>query len=76
MPVIIPPEAYQEWLDRGERSPGELDRLLVPYREGELEATPISTFVNRAKNEGPGCIAPPDEEPPAKVTPDEPTLFG
>jgi putative SOS response-associated peptidase YedK len=77
MPVIIPPVSYQEWLDRGERPPGELDKLLVPYRDGELEATPVSTFVNSAKNDGPGCVAPPDEEPPAKSTlDDEPTLFG
>jgi putative SOS response-associated peptidase YedK len=77
MPVIIPPEAYREWLDAGERSPGELDKLLVPYREGELEATAVSTFVNSAKNDGPACIAPPDEEPPAtSKSDDEPTLFG
>jgi putative SOS response-associated peptidase YedK len=76
MPVIIPPESCQAWLEPGERLPEELDKLLAPYRDGELEASPVSTFVNSAKNDGPGCIAPPDEEPPAKAKPDEPTLFG
>jgi hypothetical protein len=42
-----------------------------------LEATPVSTFVNSARNDGPACIAPPDEEPAVKSKPDdEPTLFG
>src|SRR5687768_6935643 len=31
MPVIIPPEAYERWLDPKERDAGELKDLLKPY---------------------------------------------
>ena len=78
MPVILPPEKFEAWLGGGERSPEELDALLRPYRDEEMEAGPVSTLVNSPKNDGPECIAPPDEEIPeeAPKPPDEPTLFG
>jgi len=72
MPVILPHSAHETWLRESEVAPGELDPLLVPYRDDEMEAGPVSVLVNSPKNETPGCIAPPDEEPP-----DSPqTLFG
>src|ERR1051326_5364853 len=51
MPVILRPEHYQRWLDAGEKSPPELDPLLVPYPGEEMEAHTISTQVNSPKNE-------------------------
>jgi putative SOS response-associated peptidase YedK len=78
MPVIMPQEKFQLWLDGGEKSPEELDPLLAPYPDEAMEAGAVSTVVNNAKNEGPDCIAPPDEEiseqKPKK--PEQPTLFG
>ena len=79
MPVILPPEKFEAWLAGGERSPEELDPLLAPYRDEEMEAGPVSTLVNSPKNDGPDCIAPPDEEAPEEKgppPPEEPTLFG
>ncbi|HSI32970.1 MAG TPA: SOS response-associated peptidase [Tepidisphaeraceae bacterium] len=56
MPVIVPPELYQEWLSKDEREPDELMAMLGPYPADQMEATPVSTFVNSPKNEGPGCV--------------------
>jgi len=58
MPVILPPSAYETWLDRGEKSPDELDSLLIPYPAKEMEAYPVSTFVNSPGNDGLECIRP------------------
>ena len=63
MPVIVPPDRYQTWLDPKEKSPEELNALLKPYPDGALEAGPVSKLVNSPKNDTPECIAPPDEEP-------------
>jgi putative SOS response-associated peptidase YedK len=56
MPVILAEADYAKWLDR--ETPGEsLRGLLRPYG-GELLSQPISTRVNRAKNDGPELIEP------------------
>lgn len=54
MPVILPPEHYEMWLDPGFSNPAEIARLLVPF-DGRLMRYPVSTFVNRPENEGPEC---------------------
>lgn len=51
MPVIIPPDRYDEWLDTGGES------MLLPYT-GTMEAWPVSTAVNSPKNQGPELIRP------------------
>lgn len=58
MPVIVPREKYRLWLDPAERSLEVLGPLMKPYDAGELEAFPVSTFVNSPKHEGPECIEP------------------
>ena len=58
MPVILPQDAYGEWLTPDERSRDELQSLLVPYVDEEMEAYPVSRFVNRPTNDSPECIAP------------------
>jgi putative SOS response-associated peptidase YedK len=55
MPVIIPEEAYDRWLDPEET--GDPD-LLVPYPEEELTAYPISTWVNSPAHDDERCIEP------------------
>ncbi|MGB7157282.1 MAG: SOS response-associated peptidase [Tepidisphaeraceae bacterium] len=72
MPVILPRTAYDTWLREGDAPARELDPLLTPYPDDEMEASAVSTLVNSAKNDTPKCIAPPDEG-----SPDQPaTLFG
>ena len=58
MPVILPPDAYDAWLDpEAERQ--ELEALLVPYEgEEEMEAYPVSRFVNSPGNNDERCIEP------------------
>lgn len=58
MPVILPQDAYAEWLSPDERSADSLQPLLVPYSDEEMEAYPVSTFVNRPTNDSLACIAP------------------
>jgi putative SOS response-associated peptidase YedK len=58
MPVIVPPEKYRLWLDPAEYSLEVLGPLMRPYDAGELEAFPVSTFVNSPKHDGPECIEP------------------
>ena len=58
MPVILPPGAYQAWLDPEEKAPGALNGLLRPYPASEMKAYPVSTLVNSPKNDAPELIVP------------------
>lgn len=52
MPVIIPPDAYAEWLDPDNAATDRLARLLVPCEAPGLQARPVSRRVNDARNQG------------------------
>ena len=58
MPVILPQDAYAEWLAPNQQSADRLQPLLVPYGDEEMEAYPVSRFVNRPTNDSSECIAP------------------
>ncbi len=58
MPVILPQDAYAEWLAPNQQSADTLQPLLIPYADEEMEAYPVSRFVNRPTNDSPECIAP------------------
>ena len=58
MPVILPQDAYAEWLAPDEQSADALQPFLIPYSDEEMEAYPVSRFVNRPMNDSPQCIAP------------------
>ena len=58
MPVILPQDAYTAWLAPDERSADVLQPLLIPYSVQEMEAYPVSRFVNRPTNNSPECIEP------------------
>jgi putative SOS response-associated peptidase YedK len=64
MPVIIPREAYAEWLDPKNEDVAALDRLLTPQAAGELQARPVSRLVSNARNQGPRLIEPVEAENP------------
>jgi putative SOS response-associated peptidase YedK len=57
MPVILPAGSYDAWLDL-EAEKEELVSLLAPYPEAEMEAYPVSRFVNSPSNNDPRCIEP------------------
>ncbi len=56
MPVILPKDVYGQWLAPGEQSTEVLQPLLKPYSDDEMEAYPVSRFVNRPGNDSPECI--------------------
>jgi putative SOS response-associated peptidase YedK len=58
MPVILPAEAFDLWLDPEFQSKEQLQALLRPYPNDDLIATPVSTLVNSPKNDDPCCVNP------------------
>jgi putative SOS response-associated peptidase YedK len=58
MPVILPPAAWDRWLDRAVTDVSELRALLIPAADGGLSEYPVSTLVNDVKNNYPDCVAP------------------
>lgn len=58
MPVILPHEVYERWLDPAERSPDDLNGLLKPYPAELMTAYPVAKLVNSPKNDSPDLIEP------------------
>lgn len=65
MPAILPPSAWDTWLDREVDDLDLLGRLLVPSAPELIELRPVSTEVNNVRNKGEHLIdeAPIDEAP-------------
>lgn len=57
MPVILPPEAWEPWLDP-DATEEALHRLLVPASPDGYEMHPVSTLVNSPAVDDARCIAP------------------
>lgn len=51
MPVILPPELYDFWLNEDSREP-ELKEILMPFPAAEMISHAVSYDVNDVKNEG------------------------
>lgn len=58
MPVILPEDAWQAWLDPESRESGQLQSLLTVFPEQGMGKHPVSTLVNKVANNYPECIAP------------------
>jgi putative SOS response-associated peptidase YedK len=58
MPVLLPREAWDDWLDPDVDDRDYLLSLLVPAPDDALEVTPVSARVNDVRNEGPGLLTP------------------
>jgi putative SOS response-associated peptidase YedK len=63
MPVIVPPEAFDLWLNSNEVDATTAAALIAPAPDGLLEAYEISTAVNRTANDNPKVIEPITGEP-------------
>ena len=63
MPVALPPEAVEAWLDPAPPA-AELLPLLRPLPAGVLAATRVSTRVNQVRHDAPDCLAPAAETAP------------
>ena len=51
MPVILPPELYEFWLNEDSREP-ELKEILLPFPASEMTSHAVSYEVNNVNNEG------------------------
>jgi hypothetical protein len=57
MPVILPPELYDFWLNEDSREP-ELKEILTPFPASEMTSHAVSYEVNDAKSEGEHLLRP------------------
>jgi putative SOS response-associated peptidase YedK len=71
MPVILPAEAWDAWLDRDVRDPAAVLGWLVPAPDDLLVRWPVGPLVNRATANGPELIEPvePIESPDPRYAP-------
>jgi putative SOS response-associated peptidase YedK len=55
MPVILDSSAFDLWLNPTASSE-ELRSLLIPFHNERMGTSPVSSWVNNAKHEGPRCL--------------------
>jgi putative SOS response-associated peptidase YedK len=67
MPVILPPESWDAWLNPQETDAAKLLPLLQPFPAEQMEFVPASPVVNSSRHEGPDCLSAPDEPEPNKA---------
>lgn len=58
MPVILPPDQYDLWLDSSIQAADRLLPLLKPYEPTQMQAYPVSPKVNSPRYDSPDCIQP------------------
>jgi len=56
MPVIVLPENYGTWLERGNANRSELQNLIRPYASERMQAYPVSLRVNAPRNDDAALI--------------------
>ena len=70
MPVIVPPDKYEVWLDPDVTDFDAIRDILRPYDPDQMRRYPVSTKLNNSKNEGAESAAPVTADAPV-----EPRLF-
>jgi len=63
MPVILPPDRWEQWLDPEMQDTDELAKLLLPAPPSLLTLYPVSTAVNHVRNKGAELIVPQADAP-------------
>jgi putative SOS response-associated peptidase YedK len=63
MPVMLPPSAWEAWLDPENGDLEALGKLLVPVPASLLDLHPVSRAVNNVQDNGPELIDPAPEDP-------------
>ena len=58
MPLILKPEAYDAWLDPGNKEPAKIEELLKTAYVKELKRYPVSKLVNQVGNNKKECMEP------------------
>ena len=60
MPVMIRPEDFDKWLDRGTKPP-KLKHLFKPYPAKWMALAQVGDWVDDPRHDDPRCLAPPAE---------------
>jgi putative SOS response-associated peptidase YedK len=55
MPVILKSEDHDRWLDPGFKQVDDILDLLKPYQPDSMRRYRVSSRVNSAQNDDPGC---------------------
>ncbi|MFT5429566.1 MAG: putative SOS response-associated peptidase YedK [Myxococcota bacterium] len=58
MPVLLPSESYDGWLDPDQRDPEVVKQLIMPWAGSAFAVEPVSHAVNRVANDGLECLGP------------------
>ena len=58
MPVIVPADKYEIWLDPDVNDFEPIRDILKPYEADQMRRYPVSTTLNNSKNEGADAAAP------------------
>jgi putative SOS response-associated peptidase YedK len=58
MPVVLAPDTWSAWLDRGTTRASEVAGLLAPALDGVLVRRAVSPRVNNVRNDDPGLLEP------------------
>lgn len=58
MPVMVPPEDYEIWLDPDNHNTVLLEHMLKPFEPEQMDMYPVSTAVNSPKNDDASLIEP------------------
>jgi len=66
MPVILARTDFERWLDRRLRDLETLESMLRPYRNDDMEAIAVSTYVNTPSNDDARCLEPLTADAPAE----------
>ena len=62
MPVILPSDAYDSWLDPTNQNAAALSAMLGPFPAERMTAYAVSPHVNSPRNDDPRCIEPVKED--------------
>ena len=58
MPVILPKDDYDVWLDPGMENVAAISEMLKPYDASQMRCYPVSTRINHVANDDEGCSVP------------------
>jgi len=58
MPVVLAPDTWSAWLDRGTTRASEVAGLLAPALDDVLVRRAVSPRVNNVRNDDPGLLEP------------------
>jgi putative SOS response-associated peptidase YedK len=58
MPVILPQEDWERWLDPEQQDAAKVQPMLAPYPAEMMAGTAVNPIVNNTKNDSPACIEP------------------